>query len=178
MKPTWDQLMTEFNTGPDGVKKSLIADVDCTAGGKSLCEKFNVRGYPTIKYGDPKDLKDYDGGRDYESLKKFADENLGPACGPDNLDLCDADAKAMIAKFQKSDLDELDLKIDEAETKIEKIRNQSAARLAKHKKKLESVQEKIKAEMKDVEDKVAKSSKQTGLALMKSIRSSRKHEEL
>merc|ERR1712039_496761 len=109
-----------------------------------------------------------------ESLKKFAEENLGPACGPNNLDLCDADAKAMIAKFQKTDMDELDLKIEEAERNIEKIKNQSAGRLAKHKKKLEGVQAKIKAEMKDVEDKVALSSKKTGLALMKAIQASNK----
>mmetsp|Transcript_102061 Transcript_102061/g.274476 ORF Transcript_102061/g.274476 Transcript_102061/m.274476 type:complete len:182 (-) Transcript_102061:103-648(-) len=181
MKPTWDQLMSEFNTGTDGAKTPLIADVDCTGAGKALCEKFNVRGYPTIKYGDPADLQDYDGGRDYESLKKFADEKLGPACGPDNLDLCDADAKVMIAKFLTTDIDELDLKIEEAEANIEKIKNQSAGRLAKHKKKLESVQAKIKAEMKDLEDKVAQSSKKTGLALMKSIAASKKskdHEEL
>ncbi|OLQ03763.1 Type-2 histone deacetylase 2 [Symbiodinium microadriaticum] len=37
----------------------LIADVDadCTAGGKSKCEEVGVRGYPTIKYGDPDDLQ-------------------------------------------------------------------------------------------------------------------------
>merc|ERR1711879_75883 len=55
---------------------SLVAYVDCTAGGKDLCDKNGVRGYPTIKYGDPGDLKDYNGGRTYDDLKKFADENL------------------------------------------------------------------------------------------------------
>merc|ERR1712203_642348 len=76
-----------------------VADVDCTAGGKDLCEKNDVRGYPSIKYGDPGDLKDYQGGRSFDDLKKFAEENLGPTCGPgENIDLCDAETKAAIEK--------------------------------------------------------------------------------
>merc|ERR1719298_156529 len=67
---------------------SLVADVDCTTEGKDLCETHGVQGFPTIKYGDPSDLKDYSGGRDFDSMKKFADENLGPQCGPEHMDLC------------------------------------------------------------------------------------------
>ena len=66
--------MDEFKGSPN----ALVADVDCTADGQSLCEKFEVRGYPTIKYGDPGDMKDYNGGRTFDDLKKFASENLGP----------------------------------------------------------------------------------------------------
>ena len=51
--------------------------------GKPLCDSNGVRGFPTIKYGSPSALEDYEGGRDFDSLKKFADENLGPSCGPD-----------------------------------------------------------------------------------------------
>lgn len=29
----------------------MIADVDCTAEGKSLCDEQGVQGFPTIKYG-------------------------------------------------------------------------------------------------------------------------------
>jgi len=68
---------------------ALIADVDCTAAGKPLCDANGVKGFPSIKYGDPTDLQDYQGGRDYDSLKKFAEENLKPMCSPANLDLCD-----------------------------------------------------------------------------------------
>jgi hypothetical protein len=89
MKPAWDKLTAEFKDS----KTALIADVDCTAGGKELCNSIGVRGYPTIKYGDPNNLEDYKGGRDFDALKKFAEENLGPTCGPANLDLCDAEKK-------------------------------------------------------------------------------------
>merc|ERR1712007_265561 len=48
----------------------LVAEVDCTADGKPLCDANGVRGFPTLKYGDPTSLDDYSGGRDYDSLAK------------------------------------------------------------------------------------------------------------
>jgi len=96
MKPDWDKLIAEYK----GSSTTLIADVDCTSGGKSKCDEVGVRGYPTIKYGDPNDLQDYKGGRSFADLKKFA-ADLGPQCGPANLDLCDDDKKAKIAELQK-----------------------------------------------------------------------------
>merc|ERR1712151_415623 len=114
-------LMDEFKDS----KTALVADVDCTTGGKDLCEKHDVRGYPSIKWGEPGDLQDYNGGRSFDELKRFADENLGPTCGPDNLDLCDDEAKAQIAKFSKFDPDELSEKIEELDAKVNKIGEKS-----------------------------------------------------
>merc|ERR1719440_2073557 len=99
--------MDEFKDSPTAV----IADVDCTADGQSLCEQHEVQGYPTIKYGDPGDLKDYNGGRSLDDLRKFAQENLGPTCGPENLDLCDEAKKTKIVKFMDMSLDRLKAKI-------------------------------------------------------------------
>ena len=68
MKPDWDKLISQFKDS----SSVLIADVDCTAGGKSLCDEVGVKGYPTIKHGDPNNLEDYKGGRDFSALEKFA----------------------------------------------------------------------------------------------------------
>merc|ERR1719445_978594 len=87
MKPDWDKLMKEFKDNKD----VLIADVDCTADGKPLCSTHGVQGFPTLKWGNPAALEDYQGGRDFDSLKTFAEENLKPMCGPFNLDLSDAE---------------------------------------------------------------------------------------
>jgi len=103
--------MDDFKGSPT----ALVADVDCTAGGEALCTKFEVGGYPTIKYGDPDDMKDYQGGRSYADLKKFAEENLGPTCGPgENLGLCDAATKAKIEAYTKMSAEKLDGKIRKA----------------------------------------------------------------
>jgi len=95
-------------------KTALIADVDCTTEGKDLCEKHGVQGYPSIKYGDPAELKDYNGGRSYEDLKKFADENLGPSCGPTNLDLCPEGDRTKLEGFMKMSSGKLEGKIRNA----------------------------------------------------------------
>jgi hypothetical protein len=116
MKPDWDKLMKEY----EGSSTVLIADVDCTAGGKELCNSVGVRGYPTIKSGDPNDLQDYKGGRSYNDLKKHA-ETLGPTCGPANLDLCDAEKKAKIEEFMALSPEKRDELIKEKEAASEKL---------------------------------------------------------
>merc|ERR1711862_667058 len=97
-----------------GSPTSLIADVDCTTEGKALCEKHDIRGYPSIKYGDPNELKDYNGGRDFADLKKFAEENLGPTCGPEHMELCSDAVRAKIEGFMKMSADRLEGKVRNA----------------------------------------------------------------
>jgi len=115
MKPDWDRLMKEFNPTS---KSGLIADVDCTVE-KDLCSTHGVQGYPTIKYGSVSSLEDYKGGRDFDSLLTFAKENLGPSCGPENLDLCSDEEKAGIKKLQEMPEVELDAAIASKEKEIE-----------------------------------------------------------
>ena len=70
MKADWDTLASEFE-GNDNV---LIADVDCTSDGHSLCEKHHVKGYPTILTFKPGVAKGevYEGARSLAALRKRA----------------------------------------------------------------------------------------------------------
>ncbi len=70
MKPDWDKLAAEYKNH----STILVADVDCTKN-QDLCKSHGVRGYPTIKYGDPNDLEDYSGGRKLADLQKFAKDH-------------------------------------------------------------------------------------------------------
>lgn len=72
MKPDWDRLMKLF----DGSEDLLVADVDCTAEGRSMCSKNEIRSFPTIMYGEPGALQKYTGSRGFAELKRFA-ESLG-----------------------------------------------------------------------------------------------------
>ena len=109
-------MMDDFKDSPT----ALVADVDCTAEGKNLCSKHEVRGYPTIKHGDPAELKDYNGGRSYEDFKKFAEENLGPTCGPgENIGLCDTETKAKIELYLGMSSGKIEGKIRKAITDYE-----------------------------------------------------------
>merc|ERR1712187_507288 len=138
----------------------MIADVDCTAGGKSKCDEVGVRGYPTIKYGDPSDLQDYKGGRDFAALKKHA-ESLGPTCSPANIDLCDDEKKAKIAEFTKLG----DAKRDEM---IKEKQAESAKLEADFKAFVDGLQKQYKEES-EKKDKAVEDLKSSGLGLMKAV---------
>jgi len=157
MKPAWDKLSKEWNDS----KTAGVYDVDCTAAGKPLCDSNGVRGFPTIKYGDPNSLEDYEGGRDYDSLAEFCKENLKPVCSPDNIDLCDADKKAEIEKFQAMSAGDLDSAISTKEEELEAAESTFKSAVEKLQKKYESLQKDKEAAIAGVKD--------AGLGLMKSV---------
>lgn len=161
MKPDWDKLMEQFK----GSATQLVADVDCTADGKPLCDEAGVRGYPTIKYGDPADLQDYQGGRDFDSLSKFA-ADLKPMCSPKNIDLCDDAKKAEISKFQSMAADELDKLIEAEEKKLEEAEEE-------FKEEVQKLQDKYTALSTEKDEKI-KAVKDAGLGLMKAVKASGK----
>mmetsp|Transcript_7688 Transcript_7688/g.11101 ORF Transcript_7688/g.11101 Transcript_7688/m.11101 type:complete len:168 (+) Transcript_7688:273-776(+) len=156
MKPDWDKLMTEFASSAT----QLVADVDCTAGGKPLCDANGVQGFPTLKYGDPSSLEDYNGGRDYASLQQFASE-LKPMCSPTNIDLCDDDKKAEINKYQAMGSDELDKLIAEKEAEQSKLEDD-------FKEFVSGLQAQYKDAM-DKKDLAMDEIKKSGLGLMKAV---------
>lgn len=148
MKPAWDQLAKAFADS----KTAVIVDVDCTKDdSKDLCSKYGVRGYPTIKYftdsTDPMGDK-YEGGRDFDSLKAFADENLGPSCSYNNLDLCDDEQKAEIEAVAAMSDSEREEKLKELDAKIEDAEET-------FKKEVEKLQKKYEQLSKDKDDTVA-----------------------
>lgn len=165
MKPAWDKLMKNWNKG-DRAKTSLVADVDCTEGGKALCEEVGVKGFPTIKWGDPSGLEDYEGGRDYDSLKKFAKENLKPICSPANIDLCDEDKKKEIAELQAIPVADLEAKVEAKKKEIADIESTFEADV----KKLQETYGKLQE---DKDGKIAEI-KKSGLGLMGAVLNSAK----
>lgn len=76
LAPIYEELATNFKDN----KKIKIAKVDADRE-KDLGKKFDIKGFPTIKYFDGKSElpTDYNGGRDLESLTKFLEEKVGPS---------------------------------------------------------------------------------------------------
>jgi len=161
MKPAWDKLMNEYA----GHATALVADVDCTAEGKPLCEQVGVEGFPTIKWGDPSSLEDYDGGRGFEELQTFAKENLKPICSPANIDLCDDAKKAQITELLKLNADELESKIAEKDAELKEAGETFDAEVQK-------LQEKYEALEKEKTEK-QKAIKESGLGLMKAVKAAK-----
>jgi len=162
MKPAWDKLMGDFKDS----KTALVADVDCTSDGKPLCDANGVQGFPTIKYGDPNALEKYEGGRDYDSLKKFADDNLKPLCSPSNMDLCEDDQKAELEKLLAMDMADLEKAVKDGEAKIDNAEKTFKTELQK----LQDAYQKL---MSDKDSTIA-DVKASGLGQMKSVLAHRK----
>jgi hypothetical protein len=120
----WEQLASDFEPTPD----VLIAEVDCAEdSNQGICAEHGIQGFPTLKYGNPSALDDYDGGREYDALKTFASENLKPTCSPVNLELCAGEEKTRIEalfKMSEADLqaqtDAVDALVQAAEEEFEK----------------------------------------------------------
>merc|ERR1712193_441819 len=144
-----------------GSSTALVADVDCTTGGKELCETHGIRGYPTIKFGDPSALEDYQGGRTLKDLQAFAAENLKPMCSPSNLDLCDDEKKAEIKKFQAMSDDDLEAAIAAKKKEIEAAEEAFNTGL----KGLQETYEKLQKD----KDEGIKAVKDSGLGLMQAV---------
>jgi len=162
MKPDWDKLMTAFKDS----KTQLIADVDCTTEGKPLCDANGVKGYPSIKWGDPADLQDYQGGRDYTTLENFAKENLKPICSPANIDLCDDDKKEQIKKYMAMSEADMDAEI----AKYEKMQADAEENFKTEVAKLQENYQKLSAD----KDAALAAVKDAGLGLIKSVKTAKK----
>lgn len=102
MKPAWDKLMEKY-ADSDSV---VIADVDCIGDGKPLCDKVGVKGFPTIKFGDPNDLDDYKGQRDFESLDTFS-SLLRPPCDIETFEHCSDEEKVLVDELSQKSPKEL-----------------------------------------------------------------------
>lgn len=154
--------MAEYKDHPS----ILIADIDCTTEGKPLFNAHGVKGYPTIKYGDPNALEDYKGGRTLSDMKKFASESLGPSCGPANLDLCDDDAKAELEALMALTDEDITSKISEGTKKMEDAEKTFKSEVEK----LQAAYQQLMADKEAAVEEVNNS----GLGMLKKVRAYRK----
>lgn len=141
MKPDWDTLADEFKDS----QTVVIADVDCTAEGKSLCEKHDVKGYPTIKTFDQgsDEGESYEGGRDLAALRTHA-ESLGPSCSIDNKELCTAEQLPLLEKYAA-------MSAQRREAKVTKLKNAIAKKEQEHSKVQEGLSAQYEASNKALE---------------------------
>jgi len=157
MAPDWEKLADDWA----GHEVGLIAEVDCTTDGKPLCDQNGVKGFPTLKYGDPSALEDYQGGRTFNDLAEFAKANLKPVCSPAKLDLCEPDKKEQIEKFMAMDAAALKALVEVEEKKIADAEETFNAEVQK----LQNKYQDLMAE----KDAAAAAVKSSGLGLMKSV---------
>jgi len=161
MAPDWERLAGEYSANAS----ILVAEIDCTAEGKPLCDSNGIRGFPTLKHGDPSALEDYQGGRSYDDLAGFA-KSLKPSCSPSNMDLCDDEMKAKITYLSTMSEADLASAITSEEAKVEAAEETFKAEVQK-------LQEKYQSLMTE-KDEAQAAVKAAGLGLMKAVSAQKK----
>merc|ERR1711924_214646 len=118
------------------------------------------------KWGDPSALEDYEGGRSFDDLNKFAEENLKPMCSPSNIDLCDDEKKKKIQELRAMDSAELEKQIKEKTEAMSKAESDFEAEVEKLQKKYEELETAKTEKVKEI--------KASGLSLMKAVQAAAK----
>uniref|UniRef100_A0A8D8ULV7 Protein disulfide-isomerase n=2 Tax=Cacopsylla melanoneura TaxID=428564 RepID=A0A8D8ULV7_9HEMI len=77
IKPEYEKAATDMK-GSDTVV--AFVKVDCTEGGKEVCNKHGVSGYPTLKiFRNGQVSKEYNGPRDASGIVKYMKAQVGPS---------------------------------------------------------------------------------------------------
>lgn len=106
MENAWEELSADYESS----KSKLIGEIDCTVE-MSLCEAEGIDDFPALRWGSIYDLQEYGGPRDYSNLKKFAETNLKPICGPSHMSLCDKATRKEIRRLQTLTRQQLDAEL-------------------------------------------------------------------
>jgi len=96
LKPEFDKASKDLLANDPPVQ---LAKIDCTEVGKDTCNRFEVRGYPTLKIFRGGELsQDYNGPRDAAGIVKYMRSQVGPAS---KEMASDADLTAALAKAKE-----------------------------------------------------------------------------
>ena len=95
-----------------------IGRVDCDRE-VDLCKRFEILGTPTLLYGNPYNLLEYGGDKDFLSLKAWAMDVLVPICSPDTLDPCSDLEKEQISQWMKMSEGDLQRMIEDVKNREE-----------------------------------------------------------
>jgi hypothetical protein len=114
--PAGEKLAADW----EGHNIGLVGEVDCTSKwGKATCEMQEIFSFPTLMYGDPRNMEEYEGGKSYAELSAFAKENLVvPVCSVENVDPCNDESKTKIQQYEHMSFEELESLIDAEEAKV------------------------------------------------------------
>jgi len=119
--PDLEKLATEYKSS----RTVAIVHVDCAGKGQGLCGKHGVNGYPSLKVFKYREGKknptDFNGGRDYNSIKKYVDAELaGPECSLEDKEGCEPAELKILEESEKMSVADRRAKITEMEDSMKK----------------------------------------------------------
>lgn len=138
----------------------LVADVDCTAKGEGLCNRFSIKSYPTIKFGDPDFLDDLEGDRSLSTLRELRD-GLAGRCGAANSSACSIAERDQLEGLFALPQEQLDQRVAERRAALKDIDTTSIESLTFLQGQYRRSLEDGRARQKEIKD--------TGLSAMKAV---------
>ena len=160
--PIWDQLAERW----DGDEVVFIGKVDCTGEAHILCDEHRIRGFPTLRWGDPShpttmtEYTHYDNGID--ALDQYCKDHLKLICSINHLELCDEDQRAEIEKVMDLTDAELDELIKKGEAEIREAEEEFGKGIAE----LNAEHQRLLAE----KDAKIREVREANLGLLKSVK--------
>jgi len=142
MQPDWDRLSKDYADTPNVV----IGDADCAGSAQSFCGQNGVQGYPSLKTFKNGRASDYNGARDFGSLKRHVEKELNPkpACSLESKDACTKDDRKTLEESEAMTKADRSAKIKAVEAEV-KEKQQKAKELEKEAKQLLASLDLIKA---------------------------------
>mmetsp|Transcript_118214 Transcript_118214/g.166167 ORF Transcript_118214/g.166167 Transcript_118214/m.166167 type:complete len:353 (-) Transcript_118214:173-1231(-) len=142
LQPEWDQMAKVYADTPN----VIIGQADCSGSGQQFCGENGVQGYPTLKLWKDGRFSDYNGGRDFQSLKREVERKLDPrpACSLESKEACTPEDRAILEESEKMSKAERAAKLKEVQQEIQEAKKQQQE-LEKKQKKLAEALELIKA---------------------------------
>lgn len=122
MEPDWDKLKKDYADTPNVV----LGYCDCTANCKGKCGEHDVKGFPTIKVQIDGRIEDYNGGRDYSSMKREIEKRMNPrpACSLESKDACKPEDLKILEESEQMTKAERAAKIKSVDQEIKDSKKQ------------------------------------------------------
>jgi len=134
--PDLEKLAADYKSS----RTVAVVQVDCAGKGQGLCGKYGVNGYPALKVfkykAGLKNPSDFNGGRDYNSIKKYIEKELaGPECSLEDKEGCEPAELKILEESEKMSVGDRRAKITEMEEAM-KTKKAEAKQLEKEVKEL------------------------------------------
>lgn len=122
MEPDWDKLKKDYADTPNVV----IAACDCSGNCKSKCGEHDVKGFPTLKLQIDGRIEEYNGGRDYSSIKREIEKKMNPrpACSLESKDACKPEDLKILEESEQMSKAERAAKIKSVDQEIKDSKKQ------------------------------------------------------
>ena len=137
--PVWDELESAYHLNSTHLVQRISCEDEHGRKNVKLCNYNAIKAYPTIKYGNPHDLKLYKGPYTLYAFKEFIENSLQVPCTPEYIEFCDDDKKDTMMHAMSLTEEQLQKAIEKEEKRIQNVTAEYELKLKELENKYEAV---------------------------------------